>query len=191
MRSSSPRAWPLFVALVATSCGGSVAFPDRAELATAQASYCDMLARTKAGGEHLDECRGTRPAASPSFLRELTSCYEAKLASLGDEAADAGQLVGECKDEALLKIAPDDQNTEAIVAARCARQERCEQVSPAECRAAYAKLETSQRALLSTMYNSAALHDIAECLRSSPCKDIGDEERCYAPSSDKIVWFPR
>jgi hypothetical protein len=195
MRSHTPRAWlrsiAVFAALVAPGCGGQAAFPDQTDLAKAQASYCEMLARTKAGGEHLDECRSARPTASPAFLRELTGCYEAKLTNLGEEAPDPGQIVSECKDEALLKIAPDDANTDGIVFARCARQERCEKVNPAECRASYAKLETSQRALLSTMYNGAALHDIADCLTSTSCKDIGDEERCYAPSSDKIVWFPR
>lgn len=191
MRSRTPHRWLLTLALFAAGCGAQPAFPDRADLARAQASYCDMLAKTKAGGEHLDECRAARPTASPALLKELTGCYEAHLASAGEEAPDPGQIVSECKDEALLKIAPDDSNTESIVAARCARQERCEQVRPAECRASYAKLEASQRALLSAMYNGEALHDVAECLASTPCKDIDDEARCYAPSADKIVWFPR
>lgn len=191
MRSRTPRRWLVTVALVTAGCGGHAAFPDRADLAKAQAGYCDMLAKTKAGGEHLSECRATRPTASPALLKELTGCYEARLASAGEEAPDPGQIISECKDEALLKIAPDDSNTESIVRARCARQERCERVLPAECRASYAKLETSQRALLSTMYNAEALHEIAECLGSTPCKDVDDEARCYAPISDKIVWFPR
>jgi hypothetical protein len=54
------------------------------------------------------------------------------------------------------------------------------------------KLEASQRALLYGMYNTNALHTIAECLKSSSCGADEDAARaaCYKEVEGKALWMP-
>ncbi len=69
---------------------------------------------------------------------------------------------------------------------------RCEKVAVPECEAAIAKLEAATRVLISTRFNGAALHQVAECLASSSCSANEDEPReaCYKPVAEKLLWFP-
>jgi hypothetical protein len=76
--------------------------------------------------------------------------------------------------------------------ARCKRMERCEKVAPADCKMAIEKLESGTRAEITTKFNRAALHDVADCLGSASCTDDEDAARaaCYKPVAEKLLWFP-
>jgi hypothetical protein len=152
-----------------------------------------MLGKGVAGGnwDKAGECRAAHPAASAAFLKALTKCYAERRESYGDAAPDPGSLVAECRDEVLLTLPASDANSAGLVEVRCARQQRCEKVAPADCKASFAKLDAAQRAMMSTMYDGRALSEIADCLASAPCKDDGDEDRCYASVADELVYYPR
>jgi hypothetical protein len=69
---------------------------------------------------------------------------------------------------------------------------KCEKVEVAECKAGVDKLETAQKALLTSIYNAPALHEIADCLGSSSCTEDEEKARdaCYKPLAEKLLWFP-
>ncbi|MCC6555395.1 MAG: hypothetical protein IT372_20735 [Polyangiaceae bacterium] len=175
--------------------GGPAKAPDRDAVVAAQAEWCDGLARVIGGGpswEHLAECKAAYPTASPGYLRLMTKCFTRRLEAAGDEAPDRSQLVAECNDEVLVHLTEDEAAARDVVEARCARMTRCESVPAAECRAAFAKLDSSQRALFTTAYNAAGRYEVADCLGSASCTDNEEagREACYKPVAEKLLWFP-
>jgi hypothetical protein len=122
----------------------------------------------------------------------MTKCFKQRVQSYGDNLPDKGLLVAECKEETQFNLTADDVASNEVIGARCDRMLRCEKVPVADCKASVAKLEGAQRAVFTTTYNAAALHEIADCLGSRSCTDNEDTARegCYKPLTEKLVWFP-
>jgi hypothetical protein len=201
-RSTSARPVTAFLA-VATSAAavlgacsaGPSSFPDRDAVTAAQAVWCDELGRVLGGGapwEHLAACKGAYPTASAGYLKLMAKCFTRRLEAAGDEAPDHTQLIADCNEEVTVNLTEDEAAATDVVEARCARMLRCEEVPQAECKAAFAKLETAQRALFTTIYNAAGRYEIADCLDSASCTDNEEagREACYQPVAEKLLWFP-
>ncbi len=187
----------LFAALAAPllfACGSPLAnYPDASGVRAAQEEWCKSLAGSAgASWEHMSACKGAYPAASGAYLKGMGKCFSERREALGDEAPDNTQLLSDCNDEVTVAIRHDEAAAKELVDARCQRAERCEKVPRAECKAAFTRLETAQQVMLSTRYNQGALHKIADCLVSSSCEEDEDAARdaCYAPLSEKLLWFP-
>lgn len=183
-------------ALLAAACsGGPASYPDKNSVATAQAEWCDMLAKIrKEPGEwsRLGECKGFFPTASAPYIKGMSKCFFDRVQRDGDSAPDNTTVVDECNTEAVAYMLGDESSGAEAVDARCKRMERCEKVAPAECKTAIEKLESGTRAEITTKYNRASLHEVAECLSSASCTDDEDSARaaCYKPAADKLLWFP-
>lgn len=184
------------------ACGGAPAnYPDSSGVVAAQASWCQALAKIQGAGdswEHMSSCKGAYPTASAAFLKGMTTCYQERIEAAGDSAPDSGQIMSDCTEEVVVKMPADEAGGAEIIEARCKRAERCEQpplnVPVPECKAAVAKLESSQRALFTTRFNAAALHEISECLSSKSCSSDNEDaaiESCYKPAEEELLWFPR
>lgn len=181
--------------LLAACAGGVASYPDRPGVATAQASWCATLAKLDGASdtwEHASACRAALPAASAQYLEGMTKCFARRSEAAGSKGPDRSQLLAECNDEVTVALRPDDAAAREVLTARCARMNRCEQVSVDDCRKAVDKLESAVRATFTIVYNAAALHEIAGCLDSSSCKPDEDaaREACYHPLNDKLLWFP-
>lgn len=169
-------------------------YPDHDAVVAAQAVWCDELGRVLGGGkwEHLADCKAAYPTASPGYLRGMSKCFTRRLEAAGDEAPDHTQLISECNEEVTVDLKEDEAAARDLVDSRCARMLRCENVPPAECQAAFARLESAQRALFTVIYNGAGRSEIAECLDTASCTDNEEagREACYKPVADKLLWFP-
>ena len=156
--------------------------------------WCQSLAKGH-GGESWDglaACKGAYPAGSAPYLKLMSKCFDARRESMGDKPYDDGQIATDCRDDVGFKMPADDTAGSALIDARCRWTERCAKVPPAECKAAFAKLEGAQRVQLTTIYNSGARQAIADCLDSAPCQSDEDaaKEACYKASTEKLLWFP-
>lgn len=178
------------------ACGSpGASYPDGSQVTAAQASWCQGLAKLSGnptGWEHMNACKGAFPTASAAFLKNMTKCFVTRHEAAGDNAVDNSQIVSDCTDEATVNMPNDEAGGRELIAARCARAERCEKVKAADCKAGIDKLEGAQRALITTRFNAAGQHDIASCLSSKSCSDNEEEaqDACYKPVSEKLLWFP-
>jgi hypothetical protein len=184
-------------AVLAAACsgGGPASFPDKDGVVKAQSDWCAMLAKLrKEPGEwsRLNECKGFYPAASAPYLKGMSECFFERVQAEGDQAPDNSTIVEECNAKAVAFMIGDEASGAELIDARCKRMERCEKVAPAECKTAIEKLESGTRAEITTKFNRAALHDVAECLSSASCTDDEDSARaaCYKSANDKLLWFP-
>lgn len=194
------RSLPLVLVAVAAvaACGGGgsgASFPGSSDVAAAQAKWCDALAKAVGGGaswEHLADCKSAASTGSPLYIRGMTKCFPARLEQLGKDAPDYTQILTECSDEVTVALQADEASAPELVGARCDRMARCEKVDGKECRAAFERLETAQKALLTTVYNAGAQHEIASCLGDKSCGDDeeGARESCYKPVSARLLYFP-
>lgn len=185
----------LFLAPLFAACGGAASYPDRSDVTAAQAVWCDGLAKLNGAPgtwDHLAACKAHYPTASGVYLRAMTTCYAKRKEAAGDKYTDNSLMIAECAEEVSLNMRPNDAAGVEAITARCERMNKCEKVPVAECKAAVAKLDGSQRATLTAIYNGAALHTIAECLGSSSCTADEDaaREACYKPVAEKMLWFP-
>jgi hypothetical protein len=183
------------VLVVALASCTPAASADRSAVESAQKAWCDSLAKLSGAPgtwEHLGACKAAYPTASAPYLRGMTKCFAQRKESYGASGPDNGHIVAECNDEVTIKMALDDAAFGDAIQGRCERALRCEKVAIPECVAAVKKLESSQRVLFFAMYNGAALHDVAECMRSSACGADEDAARnaCYKPVEGKLLWFP-
>ena len=185
------------VPLATTSCGGGApggSVPGTPDVQKAQAEWCASLAKQSGGEswEHTAACKSAATTASAAYLRGMTKCFTNRLEQAGDQAPDHSQIVVDCNDEVVVGLPADDGTGNEVIAARCERMLKCEKVPVAECKTAVDKLESSQRAMFTTTYNAAALHEIADCLASASCSDDEEKARdtCYKPAADKLLWFP-
>lgn len=182
--------------LAAAACGGGGAgYPDRNDVTAAQAAWCSALGKLDGAGEKWDSmsaCKSAYPTASAAFLRGLTKCYVARREAAGDTAPDNTQILADCTDDVTVNMSSDTSAGQEALNARCDRMLRCEKVAVPECKAAIDKLEAATRVLISTRFNGAALHQVAECLASASCAANEDEPReaCYKPVAEKLLWFP-
>lgn len=168
---------------------------DRSAVESAQKAWCDSLAKLSGAPgtwEHLGACKGAYPTSSAAYLRGMTKCFAQRKESYGPSGPDTGHIVAECNDEVTIKMAIDDSAFREAIDGRCERAQRCEKVPIPECVAAVKKLDSSQRALFYGMYNSAALHEVATCMKGSRCGADEDAGRnaCYKPVEGKLLWFP-
>jgi hypothetical protein len=175
--------------------GGGASYPDRSDVTAAQAAWCQALGKLYGGAEKWDklaECKAAYPTASAPFLRGMTKCFVARHDAAGTNVPDNSQLVADCTDEVTIAMKGGTSAGAELVDARCDRMNRCEKVAVPECKAAFEKLETSQRMLLTVRFNGAAINTIAQCLISSSCNEDEDAGRdaCYKPTGEKLLWFP-
>ena len=184
------------IPLAAAACGGGGAgYPDRDEVSAAQAAWCTALGKLDGAGEtwgSMGACKSAYPTASAAFLRGITKCYVARREAAGDTVPDNTQIVADCTDDVTVNMPSDTTPGREALTARCDRMQRCEKVAVPECQAAITKLEAATRVLITTRFNGAALHQVAECLGSASCAANEDEPReaCYKPVSEKLLWFP-
>jgi len=181
--------------VAACSGGGPANYPDKNGVTTAQAEWCGTLEKvTKETGPwgRAGECKGAFPTASAAYLKGMAKCFFERVQRDGDSAPDNTTVVDECNNEAVAYMVGDEGSGAEVIDARCKRMERCEKVAVAECKAAIEKLESATRAELTTKYNAAALHEVADCLGSASCTDDEDSARgaCYKPVAEKLLWFP-
>ena len=184
-------------AILGAACTGGpgASYPDRNGVVAAQAGWCDMLQKLrKEPGDwsRLAECKAAYPAASDPYLKGMTECFFERVQQEGDNAPDNTTIVDECNSKAVAFMTGDESVGAEVIEARCKRMERCEKVAVAECKAAIEKLESGTRAEITTKFNGAALHEVADCLGSASCTDDEDSARgaCYKPASEKLLWFP-
>ena len=186
----------LVSALGAAACsGGPANFPDKNGVVAAEASWCDTLAKMrKEPGEwgRLADCKAAYPTASGPFLKGMAKCFFERVQRDGENAPDNTIIVEECNAEAVAFMTGDEAAGAEVIDARCKRMERCEKVAVPECKTAIEKLESGTRAEITTKYNGAALHDVADCLGSASCTDDEDSARaaCYKSAAEKLLWFP-
>jgi hypothetical protein len=183
------------VVLAACSSTGPASYPDRNRVVSAQAAWCDTLDKMhKDPGpwSRLAECKAAFPAASAPYLKGMAKCFFERVQREGENAPDNTQIVEECNGEAVAFMKGEESAGSELIDARCKRMERCEKVAIAECKTAIEKLDAATRAELTTKYNAAALHEVADCLSSASCTDDEDSARqaCYKPQADKLLWFP-
>lgn len=199
------RVWPLvrcgfaavFVAGAIAACGGPPAgYPDTTGVVSAQEAWCKSMAKVQGAGDswdHMSSCKSFYPTASAAFLKLMAKCYADRVEAAGSNAMDSGQIGAECGDEVVVKMTPDDAAAEELIAARCGWQVRCVKADAAECKANFAKLEVSQRVMMTTKYNRAAMHKVASCLSSASCSAESEEavfNDCYKPVEDELFWSP-
>lgn len=199
--SSISKAAPLLAlaapAVLAAACsgGGPASYPDRNGVVAAQAEWCDMLGKIRkeeGAWPRLGECKAAFPTASAPYLKGMTKCFFERVQREGDAAPDNTLIVEECNNEAVAYMQGDEAAGAEAIESRCKRMERCEKVAVPECKMAIEKLESATRAEITTKYNAAALHEVAECLSSASCTDDEDSARaaCYKPVADRLLWFP-
>jgi hypothetical protein len=201
--SPAPRArrfGALGVAALASlaACGSPGAgYPDRPGVEAAQASWCDTLAKIHGGPdgwEHLSDCKSAYPDGSPAFVKAMATCYAERIESYGENAPDSASLREECTQDVVVKLTFDEPAARELLEARCGWNLRCQQTPVDECKAGFNKLDSAQRILVTTKFNAAAQHRIAECLSSSSCSEESEEAAftaCYQSAEDKVVWFPQ
>lgn len=185
-------AWGL---LAAAACKPALpsSYPDTPRVAAAQKKWCAMLAGVL--GDRFDwrpECEAATPTGSAAFITAMARCYQRQLAELRQGAPDSGALVAMCSDEILAAAEPGQVSHGAVIEARCARMQRCQQIEPATCRTAFEQLDGMQRATFTSMYNLRAQALVARCLDETPCSE--DEDRAHADCYDGVfkgrVWLP-
>ncbi len=180
----------------AAACsGGPASYPDKSGVVAAEAGWCDTLAKIrKEPGEwgRLAECKAAYPTASGPFLKGMAKCFFDRVQRDGDNAPDNTVVVEECNAEAVAFMIGEESAGAEVIEARCQRMERCEKVAVPECKAAIERLDAGTRAEITTKYNRAALHEVAECLASASCTDDEDSARgaCYKSAAEKLLWFP-
>jgi hypothetical protein len=137
-------------------------------------------------------CKAATPTSSAGYLRAMAKCFPDRRRAAGENGPDNWHVAGECRDEVLVRMKIDDAAAQEYLEAHCERAARCEKVAAADCKAALGKLEGAQRAQIYGVYNGAALHTIADCIRSTSCATDEDAARdaCYKPLADKLLWFP-
>lgn len=183
-------------AILGAACaGGPASYPDRNGVVAAQAAWCDMLGKLhNEPGEwsRLAECKAAYPTASAPYLKGMTECFFERVQQDGENAPDNTTIVDECNAKAVAFMTGDESSGAEAIDARCKRMERCEKVAVPECKTAIDKLESGTRAEITTKFNRAALHEVADCLSSASCTDDEDSARgaCYKPANEKLLWFP-
>lgn len=187
-----------FAALAPVACAPTrpASHPDAERVTAAQAKWCAMLA--EADGVALDawryrkECLAATPSGSAAYVERLAGCYGRALADYGDDAPDSAAIIDACTTEIMAGADPGDVTESELFQARCARLERCSEVSPTICASAWEQVDPAARAMLTSMYNLGAQAEIAACLRDTACTDDEDaaERACYRPLRDRRAWLP-
>src|SRR6185437_3392561 len=163
-------ALPALVA-AATSCAPA-SYPDQPAVVAAEATWCQALGKVSEAGMGnggMDTCKGAVPTGTAAVVKGMAKCLLARKEAGGDKPWDQGMMVAECKQEVFAKVNIDEAAAKETIQARCERVVRCEKTGFAECVAATKSIDPYQRAQLYGIYNGAALHEVASCLKSSSC----------------------
>jgi hypothetical protein len=187
----------LFAAALPLACGGAPAgYPDTSGVTQAQKEWCQALAKGSGKGdkwEYMSDCKAAYPTASAEYLKRMAKCLSEHIGDNEDAAIDYGQVTAGCNDDVTLRLPADGPGAGQVIKARCEWMLRCRETPLMECKEGVDKLETAQRAIFTTTYNAAALHDIAGCLDSAACHE--DEEvglsECYKSPLENLLWFPK
>ncbi len=103
----------------------------------------------------------------------------------------AGQAAGQYEIN-IIKNFLDQTGMDELINAKCERAVRCEKdVVLDNCKKTMASLEPAQLAMFTTVYNGAALHEVARCL-SSGCEENEEEAttKCYEDVNERLLWTP-
>jgi hypothetical protein len=181
------------------ACAGAANYPDRPNVAKAQQGWCEALAKSAGSDsswDRMSDCKGASPAASPGYIAGMTKCYseqyeEAKNAKDGS-ADDRSLLIAGCRDKVLIELPATSPGMDELVDAKCNRAVRCEKnVTFDACKKTMLNIEPAQLAMFTTVYNGAALHEVARCL-SSGCEENEEEatSKCYEDVNERLLWTP-
>ena len=187
-----------FVGLGFSACAGAN-YPDRPDVAKAQDDWCQALAKSAgpdASWDRMGDCKGSSPAASPGYIGGMTKCYaeqyeQAKNAK--DAAADdRSLLIANCRDKVLIELPASSPGMDDLIDEKCKQAVRCEKnVTLEACKTTMMALEPAQLAMFTTVYNGAALHEVARCL-SGGCEDNEENalSKCYEDVNERLLWTP-
>jgi hypothetical protein len=187
----------VLVALFACGPGKPASYPDQDKVSAGQKKWCDMLAELEGQAgkwTFQKECEAAAPTSSAPFLAKMTDCYKQRKTELGENAPDSAALLADCTEQILAGVNPGDVSKTEPIRARCDRMLRCQELALEECQAAFANVEGSAQATLTSMYNLRAQAGIAQCLDEEPCEkgdaEDGVHDRCYKKALDARVWLP-
>lgn len=181
-----------------SACAGAN-YPDRPDVAKAQEGWCQALAKSAgsdASWDRMSDCKGASMAASPGYIAGMTKCYseqyeEAKSAK-DPSADDRSLLIANCRDKVLIELPASSPGMDELVDEKCKRAVRCEKnVTFDACKKTMMSLEPAQLSMFTTVYNGAALHEVARCL-SSGCESNEEDalSKCYDDVNERLLWLP-
>lgn len=180
----------LLLVLASCSPGAPVGYPDDANVGGAQKKWCAALAATQGKSfQHAKECEAGIPTGSAAFVAKMAECFQSRMQELGESAPDMGAIVGECTELIIGGSEPGNVSKSPVVVARCSRSERCDEVEPSACVAAFNQLDGPQRATFTSIYNLRAQSKIAACIEDAPCGPEG-ENPCFKEAYGVRVWMP-
>jgi hypothetical protein len=181
-----------------TACAAAN-YPDRPDVAKAQQGWCAALAKSAGSGDSWDrmsDCQGASLAASPAYITLMTKCYseqyDAAKGAKDASADDRSLLIAGCRDNVLIELPASSPGMDEVLNAKCERAVRCEKnVTMENCIKTLKTTEPAQLAMFSTVYNAAALHQVAGCL-SGGCEDNEEEavSKCYGGVNERLLWTP-
>jgi hypothetical protein len=198
-RIGSPRLLMVLLGLAVPPLGCApkkVAYPDATPLAAAEKTWCDALAKYEAPQDqswrHTAACTAATPTGSAPFVAQVADCYRKHHEEQGENAIDLGGVAARCADVVLGAAEPVGFEQAEPIRERCARMERCSKVPKEQCMASLEHLDPMQKVGLTSAYNLAAQHTIAECLATVDCS--ADEDAavagCYETAAKQRVWLP-
>lgn len=181
-----------------SACAGAN-YPDRPDVVKAQQPWCDALAKSAgsdASWDRMSDCKGAKLAASPGYIALMTKCYseqyEQAKSAKDASADDRSLLITGCRDNVLIELPATSPGMDELINAKCERAARCEKdVTADACKKTMQNLEPAQLAMFTTVYNGAALHEVAGCL-SGGCEQNEEEavSKCYEDVNKRLLWTP-
>lgn len=184
--------------LCLAACAGAN-YPDRPDVAKAQQGWCEALAKSAGSDsswDRMSDCKGAKVAASPGYIAGITKCYSERYEQAKDSkdasADDRSLLIAECRDKVLIELPARSPGMDELIQTKCERAVRCEKnVTLEACKKTMETMEPAQLAMFTTVYNGAALHEVARCL-SSGCEDNEEEAlaKCYEDVNERLLWTP-
>lgn len=181
-----------------SACAGAN-YPDRPDVAKAQEGWCQTLAKSAgsdASWDRMGDCKGASMGASPAFIAGMTKCFseqhEAAKEANDGSADDRSLMVANCRDKVLIELPPSSPGMDELIDEKCKRAVRCEKnVTFDACKKTMMSLEPAQLAMFTTVYNGAALHEVASCL-SGGCESNEEDalSKCYEDVNKRLLWLP-
>src|SRR5690242_2824650 len=94
-----------FIALCASvavcaACGGPSSYPDGGAVASAQAAWCQAVAKgASLSAEQVATCKGAPAYGWAQYLKGMATCFPKRKEMLGDKAPDNSLIIAQCRDE--------------------------------------------------------------------------------------------
>ncbi len=188
----------LVMGLGFSACAGAN-YPDRPDVVKAQQRWCDALAKSAgsdASWDRMSDCKGASLAASPGYISLMTKCYSEQYEQAKNakdaSADDRSLLISGCRDNVLIELPATSRGMDELINAKCERAVRCEKgVTTDACKKTMDNIEPAQLAMFTTVYNGAALHEVARCL-SGGCEQNEEDavSKCYEDVNERLLWTP-